>query len=159
MRSIAFHTVCNAYEQWINGTTTTTSSSSAPSSTSIASATPTRASVNDSVQKTPIGPIIGGAVGGVVGLALIIALVYLISLWLKGKDRRQAGGSALPSNISQRSNEPMAFNRYSSPYPHPSLAPNYSSSQPTPRDLRDFYAARQIGFASDRPSEQEIERR
>ena len=32
------------------------------------------------------------AVGGVVGLALILALVYLLSLWMKGKGYRQSSG-------------------------------------------------------------------
>lgn len=35
------------------------------------------------------------AVGGVVGLALIIAVVYLISLWLKERERRQTNGVSI----------------------------------------------------------------
>ncbi|KAG8764211.1 hypothetical protein FRC12_008234 [Ceratobasidium sp. 428] len=123
-----FHLACNAYEELINGTAVV-STTSVQSSTS-ATATPTVISSNsDDDNKAPIGAIVGGAVGGAVGLVAVAGIIYLISLWIKGKNERQSDVG--PSSMSYMGSENKSPIGFGAPYPHASMT-HYGSGHVSP---------------------------
>ncbi|KAG9105552.1 hypothetical protein FRC07_009197, partial [Ceratobasidium sp. 392] len=71
----AFHVACNAYEEWINGTSVIATSSISPSTSSTPAATPTAITSTGGSDKVPTGTIVGAAVGGALGLVAIAGLI------------------------------------------------------------------------------------